>query len=170
MQLWSVVRIVSVVTLVVAQVARAEPVIVEPGWTLIRTISFENPQAAHYNPVDGFLYVGRRSTSSDGLYRIEPWGVAVKLAAEDRVATVVIDPVDGDVFVSEDYGGGIYRTAFGATGRETWVSGFHSGDDDPIGMATAMKLAVESGRLAYLAGRMPKKRYADPSSPLAGLI
>ena len=41
---------------------------------------------------------------------------------------------------------------------------------DPIRMAVAMKLAVESGRLAYLAGRMPKKPYADPSSPLAGLI
>ncbi len=41
---------------------------------------------------------------------------------------------------------------------------------NPIRMAQAMKLAVEAGRLAYLAGRMPKKRYADPSSPLAGLI
>jgi len=41
---------------------------------------------------------------------------------------------------------------------------------DPILMARAMKHAVEGGRLAYLAGRMPKKRYADPSSPLAGLI
>lgn len=41
---------------------------------------------------------------------------------------------------------------------------------DPLRMARAMKLAVEAGRLAYLAGRMPKKRYADPSSPLAGLI
>lgn len=41
---------------------------------------------------------------------------------------------------------------------------------DPVAMARAMKLAVEAGRLAYLAGRMPKKRYADPSSPLAGLI
>ena len=41
---------------------------------------------------------------------------------------------------------------------------------DPIGMARAMKLAVEAGRLAYLSGRMAKKRYADPSSPLAGLI
>lgn len=41
---------------------------------------------------------------------------------------------------------------------------------DPIRMARAMKLAVEAGRLAYLSGRMPKKRYADPSSPLAGLI
>ncbi len=41
---------------------------------------------------------------------------------------------------------------------------------DPVTMARAMKHAVEAGRLAYLAGRMPKKRYADPSSPLAGLI
>ena len=41
---------------------------------------------------------------------------------------------------------------------------------DPVTMARAMKLAVESGRLAYLAGRMQKRRYADPSSPLAGLI
>ena len=41
---------------------------------------------------------------------------------------------------------------------------------DPIRMARAMKLAVEAGRLSYLAGRMPRKSYADPSSPLAGLI
>jgi len=41
---------------------------------------------------------------------------------------------------------------------------------DPIMMAHAMKLAVEGGRLAYLAGRMAQRRYADPSSPLAGMI
>ena len=41
---------------------------------------------------------------------------------------------------------------------------------DPVRMARAMKAAVEAGRDAYLAGRMPKKQYADPSSPLAGLI
>ena len=41
---------------------------------------------------------------------------------------------------------------------------------DPIKMAEAMKLAVEAGRLAYLAGRMARKLYADPSSPLGGLI
>ena len=41
---------------------------------------------------------------------------------------------------------------------------------DPILMARAMKLAVEAGRMAYRAGRMNKRRYADPSSPLAGLI
>ena len=41
---------------------------------------------------------------------------------------------------------------------------------DPILMAAAMKAAVESGRMAYRAGRMAMRRYADPSSPLAGLI
>ena len=41
---------------------------------------------------------------------------------------------------------------------------------DPVRMARAMKHAVIAGREAYLAGRMPKKRYADPSSPLGGLI
>ena len=41
---------------------------------------------------------------------------------------------------------------------------------DPILMAAAMKAAVEAGRMGYRAGRMAKRRYADPSSPLAGLI
>ena len=41
---------------------------------------------------------------------------------------------------------------------------------DAARMATAMKLAIESGRLAYLAGRMPKRLYASASSPLAGVI
>ena len=41
---------------------------------------------------------------------------------------------------------------------------------DPLRMARAMKLAVEAGRDAYLSGRMATRKYADPSSPLAGLI
>ena len=41
---------------------------------------------------------------------------------------------------------------------------------DPIRMARAMKHAVIAGREAYLAGRMPKRMYAEASSPLSGLI
>ena len=41
---------------------------------------------------------------------------------------------------------------------------------DPIRMARAMKHAVIAGREAFLAGRMPRRLYADPSSPLSGLI
>ncbi len=41
---------------------------------------------------------------------------------------------------------------------------------NPLLMAQAMKAAVQAGRLSYLAGRMPRKMGADPSSPLSGLI
>jgi len=41
--------------------------------------------------------------------------------------------------------------------------------DDPVEMATAMKLAVDAGRRAYVAGRMPKREWAVPSSPLEGI-
>ena len=41
---------------------------------------------------------------------------------------------------------------------------------DPVAMAQAMRLAVEAGRGAYLAGRMPKREVAVPSSPLEGML
>jgi thiazole synthase len=45
-----------------------------------------------------------------------------------------------------------------------------AGAKDPIAMARAMKLGVEAGRLAYLAGRIPRKLYATASSPLEGVV
>jgi len=45
-----------------------------------------------------------------------------------------------------------------------------AGAQDPVAMAEAMKLAVRSGRLAYLAGRIPRKMYATASSPIEGLV
>jgi len=41
---------------------------------------------------------------------------------------------------------------------------------DPVRMAAAMRAAVEGGRLARLAGRIPKQRFAEPSSPQLGLV
>src|SRR5436190_15060815 len=41
---------------------------------------------------------------------------------------------------------------------------------DPAMMAKAMKLAIEAGRLAYLAGRMPKRLFASASSPITGVV
>jgi thiazole synthase len=41
---------------------------------------------------------------------------------------------------------------------------------DPVRMATAMRLAVEAGRLAFLAGRMPRREIAVPSSPTTGML
>jgi thiazole synthase len=45
-----------------------------------------------------------------------------------------------------------------------------AGAADPVGMARAMRLAVEAGRLAWLAGRLPRKSYAAASSPLEGVV
>jgi thiazole synthase len=45
-----------------------------------------------------------------------------------------------------------------------------AGAQDPVAMAEAMKLGVRAGRLAYLAGRIPRKMYATASSPVEGLV
>jgi len=45
-----------------------------------------------------------------------------------------------------------------------------AGAGDPVMMAGAMRRAVEAGRMAFLAGRIPRKRYATASSPLEGVI
>ena len=45
-----------------------------------------------------------------------------------------------------------------------------AGAKDPIRMARAMRLGIEAGRLAYEAGRMPRRLYAQASSPEEGLI
>jgi thiazole synthase len=42
--------------------------------------------------------------------------------------------------------------------------------EDPVGMATAMRLGVEAGRHAYLAGRMPRREIAVPSTPARGML
>jgi thiazole synthase len=45
-----------------------------------------------------------------------------------------------------------------------------AGARDPVAMARAMRLAVEAGRLAFLAGRIPRKMYATASSPIEGVV
>src|SRR5437660_2618309 len=45
-----------------------------------------------------------------------------------------------------------------------------AGAQDPVAMAEAMNLAVRAGRLAYTSGRIPRKMYANASSPIEGLV
>jgi thiazole synthase len=45
-----------------------------------------------------------------------------------------------------------------------------AGAKDPIAMARAMKLGIEAGRLAFLAGRIERRLYATASSPITGLL
>ena len=46
----------------------------------------------------------------------------------------------------------------------------NAGAREPVQMAQAMRLAVEAGRLAYLAGRIPRRMYASASSPVEGMV
>lgn len=88
--------------------------------------------------------------------------VTIRLIVEGAKVPVLVDAGVGtasDAAVAMELGctGVLMNTAI-AEARE------------PLRMARAMRLAVEAGREAYLAGRMQTRRYADPSSPLAGLI
>ena len=117
---------------------QAKPVVVEKGWSLIRTVSFSGAQSARFSPKGSDIFVGRRGTSSDGLYSVDVHGLESKLAPGYNVAALVVAS-NGDVFFSEDYGGVIYKVTYGKTGRVSWASGFHGGDDDPVGMAITPK-------------------------------
>ena len=88
--------------------------------------------------------------------------VNIRLIVEQTKVPVIVDAGVGtasDATVAMELGcdGVLMNTAI-------------AGAKDPIQMARAMKHAVIAGREAYLAGRMPRKMYADPSSPLGGLI
>jgi len=100
------------------------------------------------------------SLIGSGLGILNP--VNIRLIVEQSKAPVIVDAGVGtasDAAVAMELGcdGVLMNTAIAEA-------------KDPILMASAMKHAVIAGREAYLAGRMAKKRYADPSSPLAGLI
>lgn len=88
--------------------------------------------------------------------------VGIRMIIEDAKVPVIVDAGVGtasDAAIAMELGcdGVLMNTAIAEA-------------KDPVVMAGAMKHAVQAGRLAYLAGRMPKKTYADPSSPLSGLI
>jgi thiazole synthase len=101
------------------------------------------------------------SLIGSGMGILNPWNLQLIM---ERVQVPVI--VDAGVGTASDAaiamelgcGGVLMNTAIAAA-------------QQPVLMASAMKQAVEAGRNAFLAGRMPKKLYsASPSSPMAGII
>ncbi len=112
------------------------PELVEPGWVIAGLSIISRPTGGHYNPIDDRWYVAQR-TSSGGLIRVEKDGTTTQVRGITNPAAVLIDHKDGDIFVSEDFPGVIRRNAVDDPTPETWVSGFASGDDDPVGMAFA---------------------------------
>ncbi len=86
----------------------------------------------------------------------------IRIILEEAEVPILVDAGVGtasDAAVAMELGcdGVLMNTAIAAAGR-------------PVLMASAMRKAIEAGREAYLAGRMPRKLYASASSPLDGLI
>ena len=118
--------------------------------------------------------IAAKQLESAGAVAVMPLGAPIGsgLGIQNRVTIRLI--VEGaSVPVLVDAGVGTASDA--AVGMELGCDGILMNTaiaeaKDPIRMARAMKLAVEAGRDAYLSGRMQTRKYADPSSPLAGLI
>ncbi|TJZ72051.1 thiazole synthase [Chitiniphilus eburneus] len=101
------------------------------------------------------------SLIGSGMGILNPWNL--RLIIENAKVPVLVDA-------------GVGTASDAAIGMELGCAGVLmntaiAGARDPVRMARAMKLAVEAGREAFLAGRMPRKLYsADPSSPVSGMI
>ena len=101
------------------------------------------------------------SLIGSGMGILNPWHLQLIM---DRVSVPVI--VDAGVGTASD---AAIAMELGCAG--VLMNTAIAGAQQPVLMARAMKQAVEAGRSAYLAGRMPKKLYsASPSSPTAGII
>jgi hypothetical protein len=86
------------------------------------------------NPMDGELYGLLRETSG-GMFMVNGPTAGVFVATYGNPAHLIFSP-SGDAFISEDNSGYVYRKAWGGS-SSLWVSGLHSGDDDPYGMTIA---------------------------------
>jgi thiazole synthase len=101
------------------------------------------------------------SLIGSGMGIVNPWNL--RLILEQAKVPVLVDAGVGtasDAAIAMELGcaGVLMNTAIAKA-------------DDPVRMARAMRLAVDAGREAFLAGRMPRKLYAgSPSSPTTGLV
>jgi thiazole synthase len=100
------------------------------------------------------------SPIGSGLGLLNPYGI--RLIKRRLHVPVIVDAGVGtasDACVTMEQGvdGILMNTALAAA-------------QDPVGMANAMRLAVDAGRAAYLAGRMPRREIAVPSSPAGGML
>jgi thiazole synthase len=139
---------------------KAAQALIQDGFKVMVYCSDDPIQAKMLEDMGCVAIMPLGSLIGSGLGIINP--INIRLIKESAKVPVLVDAGVGtasDAAVAMELGcdGVLMNTAIAAA-------------KDPIGMAKAMRLAVEAGRLAYLSGRMPKKMYADPSSPLAGLI
>lgn len=140
---------------------KAAETLVKEGFQVMVYCSDDPIQAKMLEDIGCVAIMPLASLIGSGMGILNPWNL--RLIIDQSRVPVLVDAGVGtasDAAIAMELGcdGVLMNTAIAKAGQ-------------PVLMAGAMKLAVEAGRAAYLAGRMPRKHYAaDPSSPTRGLI
>ncbi|MGE5467791.1 MAG: thiazole synthase [Ignavibacteria bacterium] len=140
---------------------KAAEVLVKDGFQVMVYCADDPIQARILEDIGCVAVMPLASLIGSGMGILNPWNL--KLIIESAKVPVLVDAGVGtasDAAIAMELGcdGVLMNTAI-------------AGAKNPVLMASAMKKAVEAGREAFLAGRMPKKFYsASPSSPTGGLI
>ena len=140
---------------------KAAEVLVKEGFSVMVYCADDPVQAKMLEDMGCVAIMPLASLIGSGMGILNPWNL--RLIIDQAKVPVLVDAGVGtasDATIAMELGcDGVLMNSAIAHAR------------DPVQMATAMKLAVEAGRAAYRAGRMPRKHYsAEPSSPTAGLI
>ena len=138
----------------------AAEALVRDGFDVMVYCSDDPIQARLLEQIGCVAVMPLASLIGSGMGILNPWNLS--LIIEHATVPVLVDAGVGtasDAAIAMELGcdGVLMNTAI-------------AGARDPVRMARAMRLAVEAGREAYLAGRIPKRFEASPSSPMAGTI
>ncbi len=139
---------------------KAAEVLVKDGFDVMVYCSDDPIQAKMLEDIGCCTVMPLASLIGSGMGILNPWNLS--LIIEQAQVPVLVDAGVGtasDAAIAMELGcdGVLMNTAI-------------AGAKDPVRMARAMKLAIEAGREAFLAGRIPRKFVASPSSPMAGRV
>ncbi|ERI08404.1 thiazole synthase [Aneurinibacillus aneurinilyticus] len=137
----------------------ATKILVEDGFTVLPYTNDDPVLARHLQEAGAHAVMPGASPIGSGQGILNPLNLGIII--EEATVPIIIDAGIGtasDVAIAMELGadGVLLNTAV-------------SGAKDPVKMAEAMMLGIKAGRLAYEAGRIPKKRYAQASSPVEGI-
>ncbi len=139
---------------------KAAETLVRDGFDVMVYCSDDPIQAKLLESIGCVAVMPLASLIGSGMGILNPWNLS--LIIENAGVPVLVDAGVGtasDAAIAMELGcdGVLMNTAIAGAG-------------DPVRMARAMKLAVQAGREAFIAGRMPRKFAASPSSPMAGRL
>ena len=140
---------------------KAAEILIKEGFQVMVYTSDDPIIAKQLEEIGCVAIMPLASLIGSGMGILNPWNLQIII--ENTKVPVLVDAGVGtasDAAIAMELGcdGVLMNTAIAAA-------------QNPVLMASAMKKAVEAGREAYLAGRMPKKLYsANPSSPISGII